>query len=212
MPLTEPSRPSRGGESPDESLVRAVVSNAAVQTLLVMVAVSMVGWGVAPQGVGREFVFEPPVTEPWYEPLFSTYAHGDTDHLLANATTIGVVGGLVSLSAARWRFHLFFVITGITSSVVQVVVMDATGTAPGVIGASGAGFALVGYLLVANPVSLPALRSLSGRGLLVVIGGGAAILTLWMSPEGSALLSHFTGLILGCLAGLVRLLEPRRGG
>lgn len=203
---------SRETTGPDESIVRGVVMNPVVQTLAIMLIVSFLGWGLGGRGVHRDFVLESPLTEPWYSPLLATYAHINTSHFMSNAVHIGIVGGLVGLSTSVWRFHVFFIFTGIASSVVQVVLTDAAGTAAGTIGASGAGFALLGYLLVSNPVSLPALKSMSNRVLILLIGVASVSLTVWLSPEGSALLSHLTGLLLGVVTGLFRLLKPRAQG
>lgn len=193
----------------DETLGRAIAMNPAIQATVVMLLISFFGWGLGGRGVHPDFVLQSPVTDPWYSPLLATYAHVDTGHLTANALTTLLIGGLVALSASVIRFHIFFVVTGVSSSVAQVALTDAAGVTAGVIGASGAGFALIGYLLVANPVSLPVFKELNVRAIVLVIAAGGVMLTIWLSPEGSALLSHFTGLVLGMIAGRFRLLDPR---
>ncbi|MFC6723458.1 rhomboid family intramembrane serine protease, partial [Halobium palmae] len=77
---------------------------------------------------------------------------------------------------------------------------------------SGAVFALAGYLLAGNVASTWVLDRIgvSGRavfGLFVLV---AAAVTLATAAPGIALVAHFTGLLVGLLAGRLRLLRVRR--
>jgi membrane associated rhomboid family serine protease len=175
-----------------------------------MALVSLLTWGVAPGGAPLSFVVSPPVGDPWYELLLANYAHLNRAHLYSNALVIAVAGGIVSPSTSPIRFHAFFLGTGIVSSIAQVSASNLVGHPTAVLGSSGAAFALVGYVLVANPVSLPVVRRLGTRwvaALLVVVG---VAVTVRHSPPGSALLSHFVGVFSGMLAGRFRLLRVER--
>ncbi|PSQ00968.1 rhomboid family intramembrane serine protease [Halobacteriales archaeon QS_5_70_17] len=141
---------------------------------------------------------------PWTV-VTSVYAHAGLAHLLSNAVTLALVGVLVEQTTTRLRFHAFFVATGALSGLAQVVL-----TSGGVLGASGAVFALIGYLLTANPVSAALFDRvrLSRRVQTAVFAVLAAVVTLATGAPGVALVAHFTGFALGLLAGRVRLLDP----
>lgn len=144
---------------------------------------------------------------PWTV-VTSVYAHAGLLHLLSNAVTLALVGLLVEQSTTRPRFHAFFVATGALSGLAQVTL-----TSGGVLGASGAVFALIGYLLTANPVSAALFDRvrLSRRVQFALFAVLAAVVTLATGAPGVALVAHFTGFGLGLLAGRVRLLEPGSG-
>lgn len=141
---------------------------------------------------------------PWTV-VTSVYAHAGLAHLLSNAVTLALVGLLVEQTTTRLRFHAFFVATGALSGLAQVTL-----TSGGVLGASGAVFALIGYLLTANPVSAALFDRvrLSRRVQIGVFAVLAAVVTLATGAPGVALVAHFTGFALGLLAGRVRLLDP----
>lgn len=141
---------------------------------------------------------------PWTV-VTSVYAHAGLAHLLSNAVTLALVGLLVEQTTTRLRFHAFFVATGALSGLAQVTL-----TSGGVLGASGAVFALIGYLLTANPVSAALFDRvrLSRRVQIGMFAVLAAVVTLATGAPGVALVAHFTGFALGLLAGRVRLLDP----
>jgi membrane associated rhomboid family serine protease len=189
------------------SLGGAVAMSPIVQTLVLMAGVSVLTWTGKHAGNVDPFVLQAPVTEPWWGALVSIYAHSSPGHLASNAVVLVLAGGLVSLSTTWLRFHAFFVGSGVLAGVAHVWVTDLLGTPVGGLGASGATFALVGYVLAANPAS----DSLFGRASSVVVGLLAVALALamtvvWSAP-GSAYFVHFVGAVLGLLAGRLHLLR-----
>ena len=154
------------------------------------------------------FVLAPPVeVRPWTL-LVSVYAHDGLGHLVSNAVVLALVGFAVERVTTRWRFHAFFATVGMAAGVAQVVVSGLVGPGTPVLGASGAVFGLLGYLLTGNPVTDAVLGwlPLSGRArvaLLLVLAFGVTLLT---AAPGVALVAHFTGFVSGLLAGRVRLL------
>ncbi|MFD1644271.1 rhomboid family intramembrane serine protease [Haloarchaeobius litoreus] len=149
------------------------------------------------------FVLDSPISQPWTF-VTSVYAHAGVGHLLSNAVALVLVGFILERYTTRWRFHLFFVCTGAFAGFVQVLLTDA----PGVLGASGAVFALYGYVLGGNRLTDGLLRNLdipawAEYGVFLVV---ALVVTVATGAPGVALLAHFTGFLVGVAAGRVNLL------
>jgi membrane associated rhomboid family serine protease len=179
--------------------------NPVIQTLTIMSLVSIIGWTafMGAGGVIEPFVLTAPLNEHPESIILSIYAHTGTQHLISNAILIGVVGGIISFSSSWLRFHLFFILSGSISGISQLVIMEYYGTALPALGASGAGFALLGYLVVANPIG----DYLSGRAIVGLIIVGASALTIYFSPSGSGIMAHFSGAVVGMIAGRFHLLN-----
>ena len=179
--------------------------NPVVQTLSIMSVVSIIGWTafMGAGGVIEPFVMTTPLNENPESLIIAIYSHSSPQHLISNAILIGLVGGIISFSSSWIRFHLFFILTGSLSGISQLVVMEYYGTAPPSLGASGAGFALLGYLVVANPIG----DYLSGKAIIGLVVIAASVLTIYFSASGSGILAHFSGAILGMIAGRFHLLN-----
>ncbi|QLD84467.1 rhomboid family intramembrane serine protease [Natronomonas halophila] len=145
--------------------------------------------------------------QPWTL-VVSVYAHADLRHLAANTIALAVVGPAVAYLSTPLRYHAFFVVSGALAGIAQVAVMAPFGSGS-VIGASGAIFGLFGYLLVGNPASNRVLSwvSLGFRGTLLIFGVLGGLLTLATASPGVALVAHFTGFLVGAVAGRYRLLH-----
>ncbi|PSP31265.1 rhomboid family intramembrane serine protease [Halobacteriales archaeon QH_10_67_22] len=167
---------------------------------------TLVGLLVAPAALFA--LSQPVVVRPWTL-VTSVYAHGSVGHLLANSVALLVVGLFLERQTSRARFHAFFLTTGILSGLAQVWVGGLVGPPNRVLGASGAIFALVGYVLAGNRVSESVLSSvpLSPRAQLLGFALVAVAVTLATAGPGVALVAHFTGLLLGLVAGRAHLLR-----
>lgn len=154
------------------------------------------------------FVLALPLLDRPWTLVVSVYAHANLAHLAANALALAIVGPLVAYVTTAVRFHAFFVISGVLAGITQVVVTAPFG-ATAVLGASGAIFALFGYLLVGNRTSEHALSWLpvGRRGRLLLFAGLAVLVTLATAAPGVALVAHFSGFLIGALAGRGRLLH-----
>jgi membrane associated rhomboid family serine protease len=178
------------------------------------------------------FVLAPPIqNDPWTV-VTSVYAHANPGHLLSNAVALLLFGYAVAAATTRTRFHLFFLVTGALAGISQIlfsdllaetpVVNDLVGAAPlidatatgGVLGASGAVFALLGYLLASNRLvaGLGAVADVPSWVTYFVFVVLAIAVTAATASQGVALIAHFTGLLLGLLAGWVNLLRPPTAG
>ncbi|WP_158058128.1 rhomboid family intramembrane serine protease [Halorussus halophilus] len=188
-----------------------------VQTLAVFCVVFAVQSliGLVAQGLATQlFVLHAPVGNNPLSLVLSVYAHGSVGHLFSNALVLVLVGIPVERTTTKWRYHGFFATVGIAAGVSQVVftsLVTLGTTRPGVLGASGAVFGLFGYLLASNVVADTLLERLplGARGQLVVLFVLAMGVTLLTASPGVALVAHFTGFVLGALAGRVHLLRTR---
>jgi len=179
--------------------------------------------------VGGLFVLSPPITTNPWTVVTSVYAHASVGHLVSNAVALVLFGWPVARATTRTRFHLFFLVTGALAGVAQIVLTNFLAGAPviswlvdvipgvdvtatgGVLGASGAVFALLGYLLASNRLSSSLAETLRVPPWVsyVVFVAVAGVLTLATASPGAAVVAHFTGLLLGLLAGRVNLLSTR---
>ncbi|UIP00619.1 rhomboid family intramembrane serine protease [Halobaculum sp. CBA1158] len=158
------------------------------------------------------FVLSTPTLAPWTLAT-SVYAHAGVGHLFGNAVLVVVAGVPIAAGTTRARFHAFVLATGALAGVAQVWIGGLLAPATvGVLGTSGAAFALAGYVAAANPAAGAAGRLIerlgaSPRAVVFVVALLALAVTLAFSPPGSALVAHFVGLTLGIAAGSVRLLR-----
>ncbi len=149
------------------------------------------------------------VSTPLYEApwtiITSVYAHAGIWHLLGNAVLIALLGLIVERVTTWVRFQIFFLVTGALAGIVQTLV-----TGGAVLGASGAAFALLGYIITGNRLTDGLLDWLPipPRWQLVGFVAIAAVIAGSTYAPGVALLGHFTGLFVGLIAGRVHLLRP----
>ncbi len=198
-------------------------SSAVLEVLVVFVLVFVVQGLTALVGVmGTFFVLRPPLTAAPWTIVTSVYAHSGLGHLVSNGLALLVFGWPVARATTRARFHAFVAATGAIAGASQIaltrllasVPLVPVAPSPGVLGASGAVFALLGYLLASNRLS-------SGLGSLVdippwlsalVVVGLAIGVTLATASPGIALLAHFTGFLVGAVAGRARVLAVGSSG
>ncbi len=177
---------------------------------VVFAAQSVVGFVSESLAFGL-FALSPPIdARPWTL-VVSVYAHAGVGHLLSNALVLVLVGFAVERVTTKWRFHAFFAAVGMLSGVAQVTLsgLVTTGPVPAVLGASGAVFGLLGYLLAGNAVTGAVLRKLplGSRGRVALLLALALGVTLLTAAPGVALIAHFTGFVLGAVAGRAHLLR-----
>lgn len=162
------------------------------------------------------FILSPPLDENPWTIVTSVYAHNGIGHLVSNAIGLVIFGWPVARATSALRFHTFFVLTGSLAGISQILISEALASLPaiggeptaGVLGASGAVFALLGYFLASNRltdgigsiISLP--RWVEYLVILIVAVG----LTVATAQPGVALIAHFTGLVLGLICGRINCL------
>ena len=183
-----------------------------VDTLLVFVAVFLAQQLLellVPSAVGL-FALAPPLSvRPWTM-VTSVYAHSDLSHLVANSMALAIIGVAVERTTTPFRFHVFFIATGTTAGVVQIVMKGLIQKPVPVLGASGAVFALLGYAITGNRLASSLLSRLDvGPGAqLLGFTAVAAVVTVATGSPGVALIAHFTGFLVGLVAGRLAVLDP----
>lgn len=204
------------GEPPQQSLGRELALSPVVQTLALMTLVSLVSWSTSQAVSARFFILSTPVDRWPITIITSVYSHLNVDHLIGNAVIIAIAGWIINRKSSWLRFHLFFVTTGALSGVAYVVIdrhidwsLAATPEVSAVVGASGAGFALIGYIVTSNTLGEGIVRHLPvGRvGTMAALLMAAAVIAVWQSPPGSAVIGHAAGLFLGMAAGPFHILR-----
>ncbi|WP_136716237.1 rhomboid family intramembrane serine protease [Halorientalis salina] len=155
------------------------------------------------------FVLAPPVTTNPWTVVTSVYAHAGPIHLLGNAIGLLLPGFVLERQTSALRYHAFFLTAGAAAGIAEITVGPLLGNAAGVLGASGAVFAFIGYLLSANRLAEAAIGGveLSGRVQLVAFAVLAVLVTVATGRPGVALVAHFTGFFVGLVAGRVHLLR-----
>ncbi|PSP76154.1 rhomboid family intramembrane serine protease [Halobacteriales archaeon QS_1_68_20] len=187
-----------------------------VDLLVVFVAVYAFQWLLSILGaplVASLFVLSAPLsTEPWAL-VTSVYAHGSISHLLSNAAGLVLFGLIVERVTTRGRFHLFFLTVGALSGVAEITWQGVVGSGAGVVGASGGVLGLLGYVVAGNAIADRTVGrlELGVREQIVVFGAIAVAITFVTTGPQVAVVGHFVGLVLGLIAGRLRLLhaEPR---
>lgn len=146
---------------------------------------------------------------PWTLVL-SVFAHGSLSHLLGNLVALLVVGLLLERYTSDGRFVAFFVVSGMLAGVAEVAIGHLVfGDVTVVWGASGAVFALGGYLLGGNRLTDRVFGgvNVSTRAQVVLFLVFAALLTVATGGRRVALIAHFSGLLFGLLAGRAHVLR-----
>lgn len=166
--------------------------------------------------VASLFVLSAPLVDQPWAVVTSVYAHGDLSHLLSNAAGLVLFGLLVERVTTRWRFHAFFLTVGALSGTAEIAWQGFAGAGAGVVGASGGVLGLLGYLVAGNTIADRTVGrlELGVREQVVLFGAIAVAITFVTMGPRVAVAGHFVGLVLGLLAGRMRLLhvQPRETG
>lgn len=196
-----PRTTARGGRSPT------------AETVVLLCGFFLIQYPLSAIGLVGLFALSPIVIiEPWTL-ITSTYAHGSVGHLISNLIGLILLGAFVERTTTRLRFHTFFILTGALAGVAEITLGSLLAFSPrAVLGASGAVFALLGYLITSNAIADTLISTVDQltdaswvvTAALIVL---AAVMAILLSGPGTALVGHAAGLAIGLLAGRMRLLK-----
>lgn len=158
---------------------------------------------------------QPVMDRPWTV-VTSVYAHWGVDHLLTNAVGVLIAGALVERNTTFGKFHAYVLLTGVAAALSELLVAATLGPRipwiranVAVMGTSGAIMALIGYLLASNTVTTAVIGrvSLTPRDQLIIVVIVAGVITFLTASPNAAMIAHFSGLVIGLVAGHQRLLR-----
>lgn len=199
-----------------KDIVLKPLSNPVTQlSLIIILAFIAQSYSTSLGLMEKYFVLQVPILEHPWTVITSVFAHSGLNHLTSNLTGLFLFGVPVAWKASKLRFYLFFVFTGAMAGVSQVLIsyylydLGLVSESLGVVGASGAIFALLGYFITSNRISNFTSKyvPLPAKLRYVLYIGVAGWITISTSSPESALIGHFTGLIIGLIAGKRNLIK-----
>lgn len=137
----------------------------------------------------------------------SMFMHGGLFHLFANMLSLFFIGGLIEKILGSKRYLYFYLVSGLMASLIFVLagLIDSQSFNAYAVGASGAIFGLIGFLVMITPnlpvyimfIPIPIKMKYAGPGMLIV---------LWLisiaGDIGIGNWAHFGGLLVGIIYGL----------
>ena len=140
----------------------------------------------------------------WRSLIFSTFLHVSWVHIGSNMVSLYVIGPWVELALGPWEYLVFYLLGGAAANLTTAWLQPANVVA---VGASGAIFALIGYLAVRWTwgVGPPAPRA--RRWLWTML---ALNLLLTVAVPHIAVWDHVGGLAFGFLWGTGEVIRGRR--
>ncbi|MBN2098538.1 MAG: rhomboid family intramembrane serine protease [Dehalococcoidia bacterium] len=155
-------------------------------------------------------------SEPWTI-VTSMFVHADLFHILGNMVTLYFFGTYLTMLVGEKKFLAIYFLGGLLGGVFYMVVaLYAPWSRPsdaytGVIGASGAVFAVGGALAVLRPNLKVLLFFIIPMPLWVAVIGGFVLLTLISISAGLSIAweAHLGGLVAGLVAAFLFNRRPR---
>jgi len=149
-------------------------------------------------------------SQPWTI-VTSMFVHADLWHILGNMVTLYFFGTYLTMLVGEKKFLAIYFLGGLLGAVFYMVVaLYAPWSSPldahiGVIGASGAVFAVGGALAVLRPNLKVLLFFIIPMPLWVAVIGGFVLLTLISISAGLSIAweAHLGGLVVGLVAGFL---------
>ena len=139
--------------------------------------------------------------------LTSIFMHAGVFHLFANMLSLLSLGSLVERLIGPKRYLLFYILSGLFAGVLFVLSSLVLTSDAGLyaVGASGALFGLVGFLIIITPdlplyvmfIPIPVKMKYAGPGILIILW---LISVAGNIPIGNT--AHLGGLVAGLIYGL----------
>ena len=136
-----------------------------------------------------------------YWRLFTaTFMHFGLQHLLNNMLLLGAAGKVLERALGKFKFLILYLIAGIGGSALSFGQMLSSGDYKVAAGASGAIFGIIGALVWIVIVHKGRYETLTGRGLVVMIG---LCLYYGVATGGVDNWGHIGGLLTGFLLSII---------
>ena len=145
----------------------------------------------------------------YYRLLTYMFLHGGFEHLVNNMIVLIFIGETVERFLGRWKYLLIYFSTGIVAGIVSIVYNMNRGVYSLSIGASGAGFGIIGALACLLAVNRGRLAGMTMPRVLFFV---AISLYGGFTSQGIDNAAHVGGLIMGVVVtAIVYFLTRRRG-
>ncbi|HWR71182.1 MAG TPA: rhomboid family intramembrane serine protease [Dehalococcoidia bacterium] len=144
-------------------------------------------------------------SEPWTI-VTSLFVHADLFHILGNMVTLYFFGTYLTMLVGETKFLAIYFLGGLLGNVFYILyaLYAPWGDANiGVVGASGAVFAIGGALAVLRPNLKVLVFFIIPMPLWAAVIGGFLLLTLISAGLNIAWEAHLGGLVLGLIAGFL---------
>ena len=130
----------------------------------------------------------------------SMFLHFGFDHLLNNMVMLGAAGRILEKEMGKIKYFLLYIIAGIGGGALSCFQMLRSGDYAVAAGASGAIFGIVGALCWIVIVHKGRFRSLTGKGLLIML-----VLCLYYGIAAGNVdnWGHIGGLLMGFVMGIL---------
>lgn len=142
----------------------------------------------------------------WFTSIF---AHGGFAHIAGNSIIIFFFGRIVEDYLGSNRFAALFIVSGALAGLSQIGFSALQGSPAGVLGASGAGLAIMAFLTIINSdlrvyiwFLIPVPIWVITIGYLVLSVGGIFGASPGIMGGNVANMGHFAGLIIGLIYGV----------
>lgn len=147
-------------------------------------------------------MFEPLVVQQheYYRIVTSMFLHFGITHLLNNMLMLGALGWNLELQIGKVKFLIIYFVSGIMGNIVSLIHNCMSGQYVVSAGASGAVFGLMGALLYVVIINKGKLGSISGRGMLFMVGLSLYFGLTSVSVDNAA---HIGGLLVGFLLAIL---------
>jgi len=139
--------------------------------------------------------------------LTSMFMHANFFHIFANMFSLFFIGGLVQKILGQKRFLWFYLISGLFAGLLFVLsgLIFPSDMNTYAVGASGALFGLVGFLVIITP-NLPVYVMLIPIPIKMKYAGPGILIVLWFISKAGNIpignMAHFGGLVAGLIYGI----------
>lgn len=143
----------------------------------------------------------------WYRLFTCMFLHFGVEHLMNNMVLLVVAGAQLEHALGKIKYLLLYLIAGLGSSILSLIMMIKTGDLAVSAGASGAVYGIIGALLWVAIRNRGKFENLTARGLVIMIG---LCLYFGFSTTGVDNWGHVGGLISGFVLCVLLYRKRRR--
>ena len=154
-------------------------------------------------------IYPPKILEngEYWRFLSAMFLHFGFQHLLNNMVMLGAAGRILEKELGKVKFFLLYIIAGIGGGLLSYAQMVQSGDYAVAAGASGAIFGIVGALCWIVILHKGRFKSLTGRGLLIMI---ALCLYYGITSGDVDNWGHIGGLLMGFVMSMILYRRARK--